>query len=162
VQEAAGKWPALRLAYPDVVLHLIGPLQSNKAAEAVTLFDWIHSIDRPKIAQAVRDACAAQGKDIRCLIQVNTGEEPQKAGVAPPQLAAFAEECKALGLCIEGLMCIPPVDANPAPHFALLAKLAGRHGLAQLSMGMSGDYRIAASLGASFVRIGSAIFGARP
>lgn len=163
VQEAQGKWPTLREAYPDITLHLIGPLQSNKADDAVALFDVIETIDRPKIAGAVAKAMDKLDRRPRCLVQVNTGEEPQKAGVTPADALNFVKTCRTeYGLPIEGLMCIPPVDAVPAPHFALLAKLAGEAGLTTLSMGMSGDYEAAAQLGATHVRVGSGIFGPRP
>jgi hypothetical protein len=163
VQEAKGKWPALKAQYPDVVLHLIGPLQSNKAKEAVALFDAIHTIDREKIARAIAAEMAAQGKRLELFIQVNTGEEPQKAGVMPKEAAAFAALCRdELKLAIVGLMCIPPVDEEPAVHFAFLAKLAGELGFKQLSMGMSDDFETAIAFGATDVRVGSAIFGARP
>jgi len=162
VQEAQGKWPALKAAYPDVRLHLIGPLQSNKSKEAVGLFDAIHAIDRPKIARAIAQEMQSQGRRIELFIQVNTGEEAQKAGVVPGDLAPLVDVCRGeLGLEIAGLMCIPPVEDQPAPHFAFLAKLAHDHGLAKLSMGMSGDYETAVQFGASYVRVGSAIFGAR-
>jgi PLP dependent protein len=162
VQEAKTKWPELRGAYPDIELHLIGPLQSNKTKEAVELFDAIHTVDRPKIAKAIADELARQGKRIKLFIQVNTGEEPQKAGVAPKEAAAFLAHCRDdLGLEIAGLMCIPPVDEEPAVHFAFLAKLASDLGLKELSMGMSGDYETATQFGATYVRVGSAIFGAR-
>ena len=162
VQEAKAKWPALRERFPDLELHLIGPLQSNKARDAVALFDAIHTVDRDRIAGALAEEMARQGRRPRLLVQVNTGEEPQKAGVAPRELEGFVARCRdALGLCIEGLMCIPPVDEAPGPHFALLAKLAERLGLPLLSMGMSGDFEAAISLGATHVRVGSAIFGAR-
>ncbi len=162
VQEAKGKWPALRAEFPDVVLHLIGPLQSNKAAEAVALFDAIETIDRPKIAQAVAAEMAKQGKKLALYVQVNTGEEPQKAGVAPKEAVAFVRWCRdAVGLEIAGLMCIPPAEDMPAPHFAFLRTLAGEAGVAGLSMGMSADYECAVSLGATCVRVGSAIFGGR-
>lgn len=162
VQEAAAKWPALRERYPDVTLHLIGPLQSNKAREAVTLFDAIHSIDRPKIARAIADEVRKQGKQLDLFIQVNTGEEAQKAGVMPRDTASFVGLCRnELQLPILGLMCIPPVDEEPAVHFAFLAKLARESGLAGLSMGMSGDFETAVELGATHVRVGSAIFGTR-
>ena len=141
VQEAQGKWPELRAGVSDVVLHLIGPLQSNKAKEAVALFDAIHSVDRPKIAKAIADETARQGRTLELFIQVNTGEEPQKAGIAPTELPDFIAYCRTeCGLEVSGLMCIPPVDDAPAPHFALLKKLAARHELAKLSMGMSADY----------------------
>lgn len=163
VQEAAGKWPGLKATYPGVELHLIGPLQSNKAKEAVALFDVIHTLDRPKLAEALvrlRDEGHALP---RLLVQVNTGCEPQKAGVLPQEADAFLDRCRdAWKLEIAGLMCIPPVGQEPSPHFALLRKIAARHGLAELSMGMSDDYPIAVSLGATLVRVGSAIFGVRP
>jgi pyridoxal phosphate enzyme (YggS family) len=140
VQEAKGKWPVLRGENPDLRLHLIGPLQSNKAADAVALFDAIHSIDRDRIAQAVAAEMAKQGRTLRLLVQVNTGAEPQKAGVLPEQLPAFLDRCRgAHGLAIDGLMCIPPADEPPGPHFALLRKIAERHGLRSLSMGINGD-----------------------
>jgi len=162
VQEAKTKWPELRSTYPDIELHLIGPLQSNKTKEAIELFDAIHTVDRPKIAKAIAEELARQGKRIKLFIQVNTGEEPQKAGIAPKETAAFLAHCRDdLGLEIAGLMCIPPVDEEPAVHFAFLSKLASELGLAELSMGMSGDYETAAQFGATYVRVGSAIFGAR-
>lgn len=162
VQEALAKWPALKARFPDVELHLIGPLQSNKAKEAVGLFDVIETVDRPKIARALAEEARRQARPLRFLVQVNTGEEPQKAGIAPDAADAFIADCRqGLGLPVSGLMCIPPLDDPPAPHFALLAKIAARNGLAVLSMGMSGDYEIAAQLGATQVRIGSGIFGAR-
>jgi len=162
VQEAQGKWPALRARYPDLRLHLIGPLQSNKTREAVALFDAIHSIDRPKIARAVAEEMAKQGKRLQLFVQVNTGEESQKAGVIPRETAAFVKMCREeLKLEIAGLMCIPPVEEEPAVHFAFLAKLAGELGLEGLSMGMSGDFETAIQFGATHVRVGSAIFGSR-
>jgi pyridoxal phosphate enzyme (YggS family) len=162
VQEAKGKWPALRQRHPDVELHLIGPLQSNKVRDAVQLFDAIHSVDRPKIAAALAEEMKRSGKQPRLLVQVNTGEEPQKAGVLPSETDAFVGYCRdPLGLPIEGLMCIPPFDDEPAMHFALLARIAGRLGLKELSMGMSGDFEKAVAFGATYVRIGTAIFGAR-
>lgn len=162
VQEAKGKWPDLRARYPGVELHLIGPLQSNKAHEAVALFDVIHTIDRPKIARAIADEMRKQSRALKLFIQVNTGEEEQKAGIAPGDLPALIDECRAtLKLEIAGLMCIPPVDDEPALHFALLAKLARAHGLTALSMGMSADFEQAVRLGATHVRVGSAIFGTR-
>jgi pyridoxal phosphate enzyme (YggS family) len=162
VQEAAGKWPELRADYNDVDLHLIGPLQSNKARQAVELFDAIHTIDRPKIAEAIAAEMKSQGKALALFIQVNTGEEPQKAGIAPAEAAGFVEKCRnELQLPIQGLMCIPPVDEEPGVHFALLGELARDSGLNQLSMGMSSDYDIAIQFGATHVRVGSAIFGAR-
>ncbi|WP_439544347.1 YggS family pyridoxal phosphate-dependent enzyme [Hyphomicrobium sp.] len=162
VQEAKAKWPDLRIRYPDTELHLIGPLQSNKAREAVELFDAIHTVDRPKIARAIADEQQRQGKRLKLFIEVNTGEEPQKAGIAPKETAAFLAHCRdELGLEIAGLMCIPPVDEEAAVHFAFLAKLARDLGLPELSMGMSGDFETATEFGATYVRVGSAIFGAR-
>lgn len=162
VQEAAAKWPALRAETDAVELHLIGPLQSNKAREAVALFDVIHTVDRERIAAALAAEMAAQGRRPRLLVQVNTGEEPQKAGVPPAEAVAFVERCRtAHGLAIEGLMCIPPVDQPPAPHFALLDELAARAGVPWRSMGMSADFETAIRHGATHVRIGSAIFGGR-
>ncbi|MGA0533767.1 YggS family pyridoxal phosphate-dependent enzyme [Hansschlegelia sp. KR7-227] len=163
VQEAEAKWLTLRERYADVELHLIGPLQSNKAAEAVALFDVIHTVDRPKIAKAIAKEMAEQDRAVRLFVQVNVGEEAQKAGVALSELDAFLAACRDdYGLAIEGLMCIPPVDEPPAPYFALLQKLAKRHGLAGLSMGMSADFAEAIPFGATHVRVGSAIFGTRP
>ena len=163
VQEAASKWPALKARFPGVELHLVGPLQSNKAKEAVALFDVIETLDRTKLARALAAEMAAQGRAPRLFVQVNTGEEPQKAGVAPADVDAFVAECRREhGLKIEGLMCIPPADEAPAPHFALLAKIAGRNRIDFLSMGMSGDYETAAQLGATHVRVGTEIFGPRP
>ena len=163
VQEAQGKWPALRLRHPDLELHLIGPLQSNKVADAIALFDVIESLDREKLARALA-AERDKGKRLpRLYIQVNTGEEEQKAGIGPKEAPAFIALCRdSLGLPVEGLMCIPPVDEEPAPHFALLAQLARRHGLPAISMGMSGDFEIAIRFGATHVRVGTAIFGERP
>ena len=162
VQEAKGKWPALKAQFPDVALHLIGPLQSNKVKEAVELFDAIHSIDREKIARAVAAEMKRQGKRLELFIQVNTGEEPQKAGVLPRDTAALLKLCREeLGLEIAGLMCIPPVDEEAALHFAFLAKLAGELDLRGLSMGMSDDFETAIAFGATHVRVGSAIFGSR-
>ncbi|MDQ0422138.1 pyridoxal phosphate enzyme (YggS family) [Peteryoungia aggregata LMG 23059] len=162
VQEAQGKWPALKAETPTIELHLIGPLQSNKAADAVAFFDVVETVDREKIAHALAEEVKQQGRSIRFYIQVNTGLEPQKAGIAPDDVAAFVALCRdELGMQIEGLMCIPPVDENPGPHFALLAKLAGENGLEKLSMGMSGDFETAIGFGATSVRVGSAIFGTR-
>lgn len=162
VQEAQGKWPALKARYPDVELHLIGPLQSNKAAEAVALFDVIETVDREKIARALKQEMDRQQRSLRLYVQVNTGLEPQKAGIAPDDTAAFVDFCRSeLGLDVEGLMCIPPANENPGPHFALLAMLARSCGLEKLSMGMSGDFETAIAFGATSVRVGSAIFGAR-
>ena len=161
VQEAAEKWPAFRERFPDVVLHLVGPLQTNKARQAVELFDVIESVDRPKLARKLAELFEETGRRLPCYIQVNTGEEPQKAGVLPAETDAFVAECRALGLPLAGLMCIPPVEEEPALHFALLAKLAERNGLAGLSMGMSADFERAIAQGATLVRVGSAIFGER-
>ncbi|HEY8262243.1 MAG TPA: YggS family pyridoxal phosphate-dependent enzyme [Methylosinus sp.] len=162
VQEARAKWGPLRERYPDVELHLIGPLQSNKAREAVETFDVIESVDRPKIAEAIAGEIARQGRRPRLLVQVNTGEEPQKAGVSPQEADAFIKGCRErYGLDIAGLMCVPPVDQQASPHFALLAAIAERNGLKELSMGMSADYELAIQLGATHVRIGSAIMGGR-
>lgn len=162
VQEAQAKWPALREENSGLILHLIGPLQSNKAKEAVALFDAIHSIDREKIARAVAAEMKKQGKALQLFVQVNTGEEPQKAGVAPRDAVAFVKMCREeLGLDIAGLMCIPPVEEEPAVHFAFLAKLAREAGVSGLSMGMSDDFETAVEFGASHVRVGSAIFGGR-
>lgn len=161
VQEAKAKWPALKERH-DLELHLIGPLQSNKVRDAVELFDVIHSVDRPKIAAALAEEMKRAGKRPRLLVQVNTGEEPQKAGVLPGETDAFVARCgDEYGLAIEGLMCIPPLDEEPSMHFALLAKVAARLGLKELSMGMSGDFAKAIAFGATYVRIGTAIFGAR-
>ncbi|MGE5260990.1 MAG: YggS family pyridoxal phosphate-dependent enzyme [Actinomycetota bacterium] len=163
VQEAHAKWPALKERHPGIELHLIGPLQSNKAREAVALFDCIETVDRAKIARALAEEMARTGKRPRLFVQVNTGEEPQKAGVIPAEIDAFIAFCQGeLALAIEGLMCIPPVNGEPAMHFALLAKIAARLGIKELSMGMSGDFARAIQFGATYVRIGTAIFGARP
>jgi pyridoxal phosphate enzyme (YggS family) len=162
VQEAKAKWPVLRAQYPDLVLHLIGPLQSNKAKEAVALFDAIHTLDRPSVCAALAKEIDKQGSQPLLLVEINTGAEPQKAGVPPDAADAFLRECRdTYGLAIAGLMCIPPIDEPPAPHFALTAKIAARNGLKMLSMGMSADYEIAIRLGATHVRVGSAIFGER-
>jgi len=162
VQEAKRKWPTLKTQFPDTKLHLLGPLQSNKVKEAVELFDAIHSIDRPKIAKAIAAEAARQGKRLQLFVQINTGEEPQKAGVSPNETGAFVAMCRDdLKLEISGLMCIPPVDEEPAVHFAFLAKIAGELGLTGLSMGMSGDFETAIEFGATHVRVGSAIFGMR-
>ncbi len=162
VQEAEAKWPALKAAYPEVVLHGIGPLQSNKAAQAVALFDVIETIDREKIAKAVATEMEAQGKRPDCLIQVNIGEEPQKAGVVPTEVAAFYDFCqRELGLPIRGLMCIPPHDQPPAPYFALMRQYKDQLGVEVLSMGMSADYEEAIAFGATHVRVGTALFGER-
>jgi PLP dependent protein len=162
VQEAKTKWPGLISAHPGLALHLIGPLQSNKAREAVALFDAIHSVDRPSICEALAREIDSQKRRPQLFVQLNTGEEPQKAGVSPGEADAFIAACRdKYGLSISGLMCIPPVDDAPAPHFALTAKIAARNGLANLSMGMSADFAIAIQFGATHVRIGSAIFGTR-
>lgn len=162
VQEAKSKWPALMSAHPGLALHLIGPLQSNKAKEAVALFDAIHSVDRPSLCQALAKEIEAQNRQPQLFVQINTGEEPQKAGIAPGEADAFIANCRDdYGLSISGLMCIPPVDEAPAPHFALTAKIAARNGLAHLSMGMSADFAIAIQFGATHIRVGSAIFGHR-
>jgi pyridoxal phosphate enzyme (YggS family) len=162
VQEAKTKWPALKAASPDIELHLIGPLQSNKARDAVALFDAVHTIDRDKIAGAIAEEMRRQGRRLRLMVEVNTGGEPQKAGVLPQETDAFVARCRDVhGLTIDGLMCIPPVDAVVAPHFALLAKIARRLDLKSLSMGMSGDFETAIAFGATDVRVGSAIFGER-
>jgi len=162
VQEAKAKWPSIKDRYPDLKIHLIGPLQSNKTKEAIELFDAIHTVDRPKIAMAIADEMARQGKRPELFVQVNTGEEEQKAGIPPRETSSFVKYCRdGLKLSIAGLMCIPPVDEEAALHFGLLANLARENGLAGLSMGMSDDFETAIALGATHVRVGSAIFGAR-
>ena len=162
VQEAKAKWPQLRDRFPDVELHLIGPLQSNKAREAVELFDVIETVDRPKIAEALASEIARAGKPVKLFVEINTGDEPQKAGVKPGEADAFIRRCRDdLGLEIAGLMCIPPADEQASPHFALLNTIAARNGIPGLSMGMSADYPLAIQLGATHVRVGSAIFGER-
>ena len=162
VQEARAKWPGLMADYPGIALHLIGPLQSNKAKEAVALFDAIHSVDRPSICQALAKEIRSQNRQPQLFVQLNTGEEPQKAGVAPGEADTFIAACREkYGLVISGLMCIPPLNEAPAPHFALTAKIAARNGLKNLSMGMSADFAIAIQMGATHVRVGSAIFGHR-
>jgi pyridoxal phosphate enzyme (YggS family) len=162
VQEARAKWPILMEQYPDIELHLIGPLQSNKAKEAVSLFHAIHSVDRPSICAALAKEIARQGRRPRLFVEINTGAEPQKAGVLPEDADDFLRACaETHGLAIEGLMCIPPSDQPPAPHFALTAKIAVRNGLPLLSMGMSADFALAIRFGATHVRVGSAIFGVR-
>ncbi len=162
VQESQGKWPDLKAETSGIELHLIGPLQSNKAAEAIALFDVIETVDREKIARALAVEMKRQGKFPRLYVQVNTGLEPQKAGIAPDDTPSFVALCRdELKLSIDGLMCIPPADENPGPHFALLAKLAKASGVEKLSMGMSGDYQVAVAFGATSVRVGSAIFGTR-
>ncbi len=161
VQEAKAKWPQLREQFPDTALHLIGPLQTNKAREAVELFDAIHSLDRLKLAQALKEEMARAGRTLELFVQVNTGEESQKAGITPGAAVSFVLDCRELGLNVVGLMCIPPLNEEPALHFALLKKLAGECGLANLSMGMSDDFETAIRFGATHVRIGTAIFGPR-
>ncbi len=161
IQEAQAKWLPLKRDYPDIELHLIGPLQTNKAREAVGLFDAIHSLDRAKLAQVLKSECERAGRSPVLFVQVNTGEEPQKAGVAPKDASTFIAEARALGLKVNGLMCVPPLGESPAPHFALLAKLAAEAGLPLLSMGMSDDFETAIRFGATHVRVGSAIFGER-
>jgi PLP dependent protein len=162
VQEAQAKYPALRARHPDLELHLIGPLQTNKVRDAVALFDVIETVDRPRLAEALKQEFARQQRRPQLFIQVNTGEEPQKAGVVPAEADAFIADCRGrVGLEIAGLMCIPPPDEEPAPHFALLREIVRRNGIRSLSMGMSGDYEIAIRFGATHVRIGTAIFGAR-
>lgn len=162
VQEAAGKWPALSARYPGVTLHLIGPLQTNKARQAVELFDAIQTLDRPRLAAKIADALTATGRSVTLFVQVNTGAEPQKAGVLPADADGFIAACRGeYGLCVAGLMAIPPDGHDPKPHFALLRTIAARNGVEKLSMGMSGDFEIAIAQGATHVRIGSALFGAR-
>ncbi len=163
VQEAKGKFPDLKADFPDLELHLIGPLQTNKVKDAVALFDVIQTLDRPKLAEALAEEMAKSGRRPRCLIEVNTGEEPQKAGIPPAEVESFLADCRdRLGLPVTGLMCIPPVDEEPAMHFALLSEMARRLGLAEVSMGMSGDFETAIRFGATHVRVGTAIFGSRP
>jgi hypothetical protein len=163
VQEAKSKWPPLQAKYPGIELHLIGPLQSNKAKEAVALFTAIHSVDRPSLCEALSKEIAKQGRRPLLFAEINTGAEPQKAGVLPQVADAFLNACReTYGLTMSGLMCIPPLDEAPGPHFALTAKIAKRNGLKLLSMGMSADFAVAIQLGATHVRVGSAIFGGRP
>ena len=161
VQEAQGRWPDFMARFSGVSVHLIGPLQSNKVRAAFGLFDAIHSVDRPKLARAIARIAQEEGRCPDLFVQVNSGAEPQKAGVLPEEADAMVAECRALDLPLRGLMCIPPADAPPGPHFALLAEIAARNGLAGLSMGMSGDFEEAIALGATHVRVGSALFGAR-
>jgi PLP dependent protein len=161
VQEAAAKWPQLREASPDIELHLIGQLQSNKAEEAVALFDCIHSLDRPSLLTALAKAMDKAGRQVPCFVQVNIGDEAQKGGCPIADLPDFLAKVRSSNIPLKGLMCIPPADTEAAPFFALLAKLASDHGLQGLSMGMSGDYETAVQLGATHVRVGSALFGAR-
>lgn len=161
VQEAAGKWPELRERFSGVELHLLGPLQSNKVNQALDLFDAIHSLDRESLAKKLAGAVQGKGDCPKLFVQVNTGEEPQKSGVLPDDADQFIAECRAMDLPVSGLMVIPPVDENPSLHFALLARIAERNGLTDLSMGMSSDFELAARMGATHVRVGSAIFGER-
>ncbi len=161
VQEAAAHWADLKTKYPDIKLHLIGPLQTNKAKDAVALFDVIETLDREKLVDALSDEMKKQGKDIPCFVQVNTGDEEQKAGIAPRDVKDFLAYCKKAGLTVTGLMCIPPVDQPAGLHFAFLKDLARQHGLSELSMGMSADFEKAIRAGATFVRVGTALFGAR-
>ena len=161
VQEAQAKWPALKQAYPDIRLHLVGQLQSNKAADAVALFDAIHALDRPSLAEALAKAIEKEGRAPMLFVQVNIGAEEQKGGCAIADLPALLAQCRDLNLAISGLMCVPPAHTEAAPYFALLAKLAEDNALGELSMGMSGDYETAAMLGATFVRVGTALFGQR-
>lgn len=162
VQEAEEKWPAIKSDHPDVRLHLVGPLQRNKLKRAVALFDVIESVDRPKLARALAAEMAESGRTLECFVQVNTGEEPQKAGIMPAETDAFLAACRdEFGLAVSGLMCIPPFDEEPALHFALLAEMARRNGIAKLSMGMTGDFETAVRFGATHVRVGTAVFGAR-
>jgi pyridoxal phosphate enzyme (YggS family) len=162
VQEAAGKFPALRREFPDLALHLIGPLQTNKVKEAIAQFDVIETVDRPHLAEVLVREMARSGRRVPCYIEVNTGKEPQKAGVLPEDADAFIRDCRdRLGLPVEGLMCIPPEGEEPALHFALLREIAKRNGLGTLSMGMSGDFETAIRFGATHVRVGTAVFGAR-
>ena len=163
VQEAQGRWQPRRPLFPDLELHLIGPLQSNKAGDAVALFDVIHTLDRPKIARSLKIEMVKQNRQLPCFIQVNTGDEPQKAGIVPTEVPEFYRLCRSeIGLDILGLMCIPPIDEEVAMHFALLKTLADKLSLPKLSMGMSGDYEEAIAFGATHIRVGSALFGARP
>jgi pyridoxal phosphate enzyme (YggS family) len=161
VQEAQGKWPELLERYSDIELHLIGQLQSNKAEEAVRLFDWIHSVDRPSLVTALGKAMTATGRRPRCFVQVNIGDEPQKGGCAVAEIPDMLERCREAGVPIDGLMCIPPANVEPAPYFALLAKLARCHDVTGLSMGMSADYETAVTVGATHVRVGTALVGSR-
>lgn len=161
VQEAQGRWDGRRAGLPDLELRLIGPLQTNKVEDALALFDVIETLDRPKLAEALAKGAEKTGRPVRVLVQVNTGEEEQKAGVAPRNADGLIARARALGLIVEGLMCIPPADEAPGPHFALLRKIARRNGLDVLSMGMSGDYDVAIRFGATHVRVGSALFGER-
>jgi PLP dependent protein len=161
VQESQGKWPDLRTRFADVAVHMIGPLQTNKAKVAVELFEAIHTLDRPSLAEKLAKLAQARGKSPDLFIQVNTGEEPQKAGIMPDAVDAFVTACRGMDLPLSGLMCIPPDAEDPAPHFAMLSQMAARNGLAGLSMGMSSDFEVAIAHGATHIRVGSAIFGAR-
>ncbi len=161
VQEAQRRWIPRRALYPHLQLHLIGPLQTNKVHDAVMLFDVIHTLDREKLADALQTEMIRQGRTLRCLVQVNTGDEPQKSGIAVKDLPRLLTHCRKIGLPVSGLMCIPPVGEDPAPHFQRLAALAHTHNLAHLSMGMSADYQTAIACGATLIRLGSGIFGAR-
>ena len=161
VQEAAGKWPEFRASFKGIDLHLLGPLQTNKARQAVELFDAIHSLDRPKLAATLARLAQETGRCPDLFVQINTGKEPQKAGIMPEDADGFIASCRAMDLPVQGVMCIPPVEETPALHFALLAKIAQRNGLSGLSMGMSADFEMAIAFGATHVRVGSAIFGAR-
>lgn len=161
VQEAGAKWPGFRAEFPGVELHMIGPLQTNKAKQAVELFDVIQSLDRPSLADKLAKLAQSRGQSPGLFIQVNTGAEPQKAGILPQDLAAFVSNCRAMDLSPRGLMCIPPEGEDPAPHFTQLARLAADNGLTQLSMGMSSDFETAVAMGATHIRVGSALFGAR-
>lgn len=162
VQEAKAKWPPLRAKYPGLELHMVGALQSNKAKEAVALFDAIHSLDRPSLAEALAKEIAKQNRRPLLFVEINTGAEPQKAGVLPQDADSFIKRCREdWGLQVDGLMCIPPLDEAPAPHFALTAKIAARNGLKLLSMGMSADFPVAIAMGATHIRVGTAIFGER-
>ena len=161
VQEALGKWPAFKEAFGGVELHLIGPLQSNKTRQAMELFDAIHSVDRPKLSASIARIAQDLGRCPEIFIQVNTGLEPQKAGILPQDADAFVKDCRALDLPLKGVMCLPPAEEDPAHHFALLAKIAENNGLSGLSMGMSGDFELAVAHGATHIRVGSAIFGDR-
>lgn len=162
VQEAEAHWAARREATDDLELHLVGPLQTNKVRDAVALFDVIQTVDRPKLAARLAREFDRAGRQLRCFVQVNTGEEPQKAGIVPADADAFIAECRSLELPVEGLMCIPPADEPAPPHFALLGEIAARNGLASLSMGMSADFAAAVELGATHVRVGTGVFGPRP
>lgn len=161
VQEAAAKWPSFRERFPDIELHLVGPLQTNKVGQAVALFDVIETVDRKKLARKLAQEFETTGRRLPCYVQINTGEEPQKAGVAPGDADGFIALCRDLALPVAGLMCIPPMEEEPALHFALLKKIAERNGLEGLSMGMSGDFETAIAFGATVVRVGSAVFGTR-